>query len=133
LWTEVGYDFQYDIRTTDALYLKNEDGEFVRTVSGERVRDDRVDRTQINHAVRLFGGYENSLSDAVSFRTGLEYLQSVLVAGRWRLNWDIGLTAHLVQKLSLAATFSVRMDNDPLPGVRQTDTLSALSLVYTFF
>jgi putative salt-induced outer membrane protein len=60
-------------------------------------------------------------------------LQSVLEAQRWRLNWDTSLTALLVAKLSLSATFTLRFDNDPLPRVKHLDTLSSVNLVYRFF
>lgn len=129
LTAEAGYDFQFDLRSEDAVE---------RDEAGEPLLDDMMQTIplpsqRVTHAVRLAGGYVNNINEAVSFRTGLEYLQSVQEALRWRLNWDVGLTTTLLRSLALAATFNLRIDNDPLPGVRSIDTVTAVSLVYRFF
>lgn len=129
LTAEAGYDFQLDLRNEDAV---------VRDDAGEPILDDMMQTTslprqRVTHAVRLAGGYSNNINEAVTFRTGLEYLQSVQEALRWRLNWDVGLSTTLLRSLSLAATFNLRIDNDPLPGVRSIDTVTAVNLVYRFF
>lgn len=128
LTVEAGYDFQLDLRTEEAV---------VRDAAGQPVLDDgdviALARRRNTHAIRLAGGYVNTLSESLTFRTGLEYLQSVQDAVRWRINWDVGLTTTLLDSLALATTFNLRIDNDPLPGVREVDTVTALSLVYRFF
>ena len=55
------------------------------------------------------------------------------VARRWRLNWDNAFVTQLKERLSIALTFTVRVDNDPLPRVRKVDTITAFNLVYRFF
>jgi putative salt-induced outer membrane protein len=131
LWTEVGYDFQYDLRDPDATLQRDDDGRLVYDAQGNTIQI--VDRQKITHAVRLFGGYVNQLSDKVSFSTGLEYLQSVQEGRRWRINWDSAFAAQLQGRLSLALSFTVRVDNDPLPRVRKVDTIAAVSLLYRVF
>ena len=131
LWTEAGYDFQFDVRTPSARLARDEDGNLLYDASGNTIQV--ADSTRITHAVRLFAGYFNKINDAVSFATGLEYLQSVQVARRWRLNWNTALSTLLAKKLALAVTFTARIDNDPLPRVRKVDTITALNLVYRFF
>jgi putative salt-induced outer membrane protein len=131
LWTEAGYDFQYDLRDPDATLQRDDDGQLVYDAQGNPIQI--VERQKITHAVRLFGGYVNQLSEIVTFSTGLEYLQSVQEARRWRLNWDTAFAAQLKGRLSLALTFTVRVDNDPLPRVRKVDTVTALSLLYRVF
>ncbi len=126
---EVGYDFQYDVRSEDAV-VRDEAGVPVLDDSGAQMP---LPRTRITHAVRLAGGYVNTINEAVTFRTGLEYLQSVQEALRWRINWDVGLTTTLFRSLALATSFTLRIDNDPLPGVKSVDTVTAVSLVYRFF
>ena len=91
-----------------------------------------VERTRITHAARVAAGYSNNINDAVGFATELEYLQSLLEGQRWRLNWVSTFSTILVRKLSLSASFTLRMDNDPLPGVKHLDTISAVNLVYRF-
>jgi len=115
---ELGYDFQYDVRRDD-------------TIAESAAEGINVDKTEVDHSGRAFAGYENKLNQAVSFTTGLEYIQSITEAARWRLNWDVGLTSSIAESFSLAATFSLRYDNSPLPGIEKTDTITALSLVYT--
>ena len=115
---ELGYDFQYDVRRDE-------------TIAESAAQGINVDKTEVEHSGRAFVGYENKLNQAVSFVTGLEYIQSILEAERWRLNWDLGVTSSIAESFSLAATFSLRYDNSPLPGIEKTDTTTALSLVYT--
>jgi putative salt-induced outer membrane protein len=136
LWLEAGYDFQFDRRRQEAIFETRPvdpaapdptDPELAAT---ERVRlaDDRL----INHAVRLFVGYNNSLSDTVTFDTGLEYLQSVLVAGRFRVNWVNALAIQLAGRFGVAATFTLRYENQPLPTIRKLDTITAVLLTMRF-
>jgi putative salt-induced outer membrane protein len=120
LWGELGYDFQFDIRRQAAI-----DAAAV-AAPGEPP----LDRTKVTHSGRLFAGYSNQLNEAVSFTTGLEYLQSVTESKSFRLNWDAGLNSKIAGNFSLATTFSLRYDNNPLIGVKNTDTMTAVSLVY---
>jgi putative salt-induced outer membrane protein len=133
LWFEAGYDFQYDLRTDEARTLLDADGNPVLDMGGDTQLDPAIDKFQLNHAVRLFAGYSNKLSDKVSFDTGLEYLQSVIKADRLRLNYLAAINTQLVERFSLAVTFTLRYENDPLPNVRKLDTISAISLAYRFF
>jgi putative salt-induced outer membrane protein len=116
-WTEVGYDFQYDVRNDDVIAAA--------ALTGET-----VEKTDVQHSARLFLGYTNSLNEAVNFNTGLEYLQGIPETEKWRLNWDAGLTSSIGGNFSLALTFSLKYDHDPLPNVETLDTITALSLVY---
>ncbi len=118
LFAELGYDLQYDVRRDDTIAESALDGV-------------DVDKTEVRHSGRAFLGYDNKLNSAVSFSTGLEYIQAVTEAENWRVNWDVGLTSSISESFSLATTFSLRFDNNPLPGVEKTDTTTAVSLVYT--
>ena len=128
LWAEVGYDFQYDVRTDDAIIEKDDMGNPVLDAMGNTNRI--LPKTQNVHAARLFLGYSNRLSEKVSFDTGLEYLQSLLAGNTFRFNWDNALTTQLWGRLSLAATFTLRYENNPLPDVRKLDTITAMNLVF---
>lgn len=126
---EAGYDFQLDVRDPDSAVELTADGTPVYDTQGNFIP---LDRTRITHAARLAAAYNNTINDSVSFNTELEYLQSLLDAQRWRLNWVSGFSTVLVKKLSLSATFALRMDNDPLPGVKNVDTITSINLVYRF-
>ena len=89
--------------------------------------------SSVNHAVRAFVGYSNRLSDAVSFDTSLEYLQSVIVPERFRLIYLAALNSQLAERFSLALTFALRYEHQPLPHVRRLDTITGVSLAYRFF
>jgi putative salt-induced outer membrane protein YdiY len=115
LWFEVGYDFQFDVRRDEAIEIADDLGP-------------RPSKTLINHAVRAFAGYTNNLSEYVTFDTGLEYLQSVIVAKRFRLNWISALNVQLAKRFSLATTFTLRYENLPIPGVVRLDTITSLLL-----
>jgi len=117
LWAELGYDYQYDIRENAALRAAPADAP--------------IDKTEGRHSARGFLGYENNINEILRFNTGVEYIQSVQDGKNWRLNWDTGITSAISNSFSFATTFSLRYDNNPLTGVRNTDTTTALNLVYT--
>lgn len=115
-WGELGYDLQHDIRTEELLEASEED----------------LEDTATRHNARAFLGYSNTLNEHLTVATGLEYLQSVNEPEFWRLNWDLGLTSKIAESFSIATTFSLKYDSSPLPGVENTDTVTAINLVYTF-
>ncbi len=136
LWLEAGYDFQLDRRRQEAIFETRPveppapDPANPELAQTERVRlaDDQL----VNHAVRLFAGYNNSLSERITFDTGLEYLQSVLVARRFRVNWINALAIQLAGRLGVAVTFTLRYEHQPLPGIRPLDTITAVLLTMRF-
>lgn len=117
LWTELGYDYQFDLRRQEALNAAEEKGQF-------------LDKTQERHSTRAFLGYNGSINSMVGLTTGLEYLQGLPETKYWRMNWDLGVTSAIGSKFSLATTFSLRYDHTPLPGVKNTDTVTSVNLVY---
>ncbi|MCU0694061.1 MAG: DUF481 domain-containing protein [Polyangiaceae bacterium] len=118
LWTEAGYDLQYDVRR-DA------------DIEKARLEGTQVDKTLTRHNARLFLGYDNSLNQEVTFTTGLEYIQGLSETTNWRLAWDAGLTSNIADRFAVATTFSLRYDHNPLPDVKKTDAITAVSVVYT--
>ncbi len=127
VWSEFGYDFQYDRRREQARYVRDEAGVIQRDASGDPIK---IDKQAYRHAVRLFIGYTNKLDSRVSFDFGLEYLQSFLDARQIRVNADVSLLVQLAKRFSLGTTFTLKFDNDPLPGVKKIDTITAMSAVY---
>jgi putative salt-induced outer membrane protein len=113
LWGEIGYDLQYDVRRQEVLDA---------TPS--------LEKTETRSAVRLFAGAEQKFNDNVALNTGVEYLQGVGESKNWRLNWDAGLTSKVSDNFSLATTFTLRYDNNPLPNIKKTDTVTSVSLIY---
>lgn len=116
-WAEIGYDYQFELRREEAV------------VAGAAAGTP-IDRSDDQHAARLFLGYENNLSEAFAFDTGLEYLQPFTGTEGWRLNWNVGISSAIAGNFSLATTFLLRYDHDPLPGIEKTDYTTAVSLVY---
>lgn len=118
LWTELGYDYQYDVRLEDAIRTALEkDGLLLA-------------KTKSRHSGRAFLGYSNAVNEAVTIDTGIEYLQAVKQTKNYRINWNIALTSQIAGNFSIAAAFTLKYDHNPLPGVKTTDYLSSLSLVY---
>jgi putative salt-induced outer membrane protein len=117
-WVELGYDLQYDVRRAGAVRRARAEGA-------------QLDWTEMRHSGRAFLGYLNNLNEAVTFNTGLEYLQGLADTQYWRLNWDLGLTSNISSRFSVATTFSLRYDHAPLPGIKKTDTATAINLVYS--
>lgn len=120
LWAELGYDYQYDLRTADAIELAADQG----TILG---------KTKARHSARGFLGYHTSVNDNVSFDTGAEVLLGIPKTENWRLNWLSSLTAALDSRFSLGATFNLRYDHNPLPGVEKLDTVTSMNLICTLY
>ncbi len=131
LWFELGYDFQYDVRTRGSILLHDDAGNIVLDDVGRSSRI--LARTDSNHAVRLFAGYVNTLNSHLSLIAGAEYLQSVLDGEKFRMNFDVGVVTQLKDRLSLALTTTLRYDNAPLPEVERLDSLTSIQLSYRFF
>jgi len=126
LWGEIGYDLQHDARRDEA-----------RTDPDTGVV---APKTETRHSARLFLGYDNKLNKAVSVNLGAEYLQGLspyedAQTGNvnWRLNFDMGLTSKVGESLAIATSFSLKYDNSPLAGLEDTDTVTAISLVYDLY
>ncbi len=117
-WTEVGYDLQHDLRRESNINVAAAKGII-------------LDKTDTRNSTRLFLGYSGSINKTVSLTTGAEYLQGLADTTFWRFNWDAALSSAIAGRFSLATTFSLRYDHAPLPGVRTTDTITAVNLVYT--
>lgn len=117
LWSEIGYDLQYDIRRDEARETALAEGTY-------------LGKTATRHSARAFVGYSNALSDAVSVTTGLEYLQGLAESKNYRLNWDGSVNSAVGKGFSIATAVSVRYDHNPLPDVDKTDVVTSLSLVY---
>jgi putative salt-induced outer membrane protein YdiY len=116
-WGELGYDFQFDVRRDDAIRLP--DGT-------------RLDKTATDHSTRVYAGLTHAFNDNVNLTTGVEYLQSVIHATHYRINFDALFAAKLGGALALGAGFSARYDHAPLPDKKRLDTVSILSIIYSF-
>ena len=114
---ELGYDLQYDIR-------RDEDRLAVTPP---------IAKTRTLHDARAFLGYENKLYTEVSFVASLEYLQNFQTARLYRMIFDVGLKSTLRGRLAVAATYTMRYENLPLPGVERADSLASVALVYSLF
>jgi putative salt-induced outer membrane protein YdiY len=117
LVVEVGYDLQYDIR-------RDED---------RLATTPPIAKTRTLHDARAFLGYENKLYTEVSFVASLEYLQNFQTPELYRMIFDTGLKSTIRGRLAVAATYTMRYENLPLPGIVKADSLASVALVYTLF
>jgi putative salt-induced outer membrane protein len=125
---EGGYDLQYDVRR-DASRVQTPDPNAAPTAPALPL----LDKTKLQNNGRLFVGYDNKLYETVGFTSGLEYLQSLERLETYRLVFDIGLKSSIGGNFAIATTYTMRFENEPLPGVEQTDSIASVNLVYTLF
>lgn len=130
LWGELGYDFEHQINNNDARVLLDGDGKPVPFVNLPHSLV--TSKAFSDHSLRLFAGYKHAFNKEVTFSTGLEYLQSFVESTRYRLNFDALLAASLGAGFSIGVGFTARYDHDPLPGKKDLDTTTTLSLIYGF-
>jgi putative salt-induced outer membrane protein len=119
-WAELGYDLQYDLRRNAAIAVAAEKG----TILG---------KTKTRHSARGFVGYHTNVNEHVGFDTGAELLLGIPATENWRLNWLSSLTTALDSRFSLGATFNLRYDHNPLPGVEKLDTVTSMNLICTLY
>jgi putative salt-induced outer membrane protein YdiY len=120
LWGELGYDLQYDLRRNAAIAVAAEKG----TILG---------KTKSRHSARGFVGYHTNVNEHVGFDTGAELLLGIPETENWRLNWLSSLTTALDSRFSLGATFNLRYDHNPLPGIEKLDTVTSMNLICTLY
>ncbi|AKU95236.1 Peptide chain release factor RF-3 [Labilithrix luteola] len=125
---EIGYDFQYDIRASSALQQPPPEGSPPGTPPPPP-----ISKTQALHNSRLFLGYENKLRKEVALVSSVEYLQNFADLDKYRIIFDIGLKSNVSDSLAVATTYTLRYENQPLPGVEQSDSIASVNLVYTLF
>lgn len=118
-WGELGYDMQFDVRTRHALH------------STPPPDDQSI--TKLDHSIRAFVGFKHAFNDAVTFNTGIEYLQSVVESTRYRVNYEALLAAKLWGGLALGAGFNLRYDHHPVnDSIKNVDTQTVLSIIYSY-
>ncbi len=125
LWAEGGYDFQYDVRRNDARVQLDAMGV---QIPGAPL----LDKTSVNHSMRLFAGFKHAFNEEVTLSTGLEFLQSFTDTSHQWLNYDALFTAKVGAGLALGLGFGARYDSKPLPGKKDLDTTTTVSLIFAY-
>lgn len=121
LWTEIGYDFLFDLRRSDSLDIRDADGNVV----------ERLDDTEVVHSGRLFLGFEYAFNDSSKLSLGVEFMQGLSDTDIRRINGVAELSAKVANNLAIAFGFTERYDSAPLPGKEELDTITTVSIVYT--
>jgi len=117
LWTEVGYDLTVDVYDYDLLDTMGADP---ATLLAD----------QVIHSARVFLGYDNSVAENLTFRTGAEFLLNLdFDVFRTdpdgtqyngyediRLNWENALRINIVGSLLAELKFNMLFDNVPTFG-----------------
>jgi len=140
-WGEAGYDFQYDIRDSNDLDVINSMTMAVMDIPMTMIPE-TITRTASDHSARLFVGLRHAFNDAVTFSTGLEYLQSFAASKDpyntaatgtdYRINYDAIFAAKVGGGLSVGFGFTARYDHEPIPGKEALDTTTSVNLIYGF-
>jgi putative salt-induced outer membrane protein YdiY len=90
------------------------------------------DRTETDHNLRAYLGYEQRVDDRLKLLSGLEFYKSFVYEPSYRINWNVELQTQLSNSFSLAIGSTAMYNNAPLPGVKKFDVTTALNFVYTF-
>jgi putative salt-induced outer membrane protein len=125
LWLEAGYDLQYDVREDSARVPEDASGMPLSMAP-------LLPKTAVDHSIRLYAGFKHDFNEEVTLSTGLEYIQAVSDGTHHWLNYDALFAAKVGGGLALGLGFNARYDSDPLPGKKNTDTATTVSLIYSF-
>lgn len=128
-WGEVGYDITHD----DYAPLPNP-AFMIDPDTGDPV-DPSIppltpEGTAVVHSARLFVGYDNRLSEGLTYLGGLEGLINVEEPKDTRINLDNALRSKLGGNFQLELKFSLQYDNVPVPGAKKLDTQTIGSVIY---
>jgi hypothetical protein len=121
-WGELGYDYEFAYRLDSASIDQ-------MPPIRRKVADD---------SARVFLGFKHAFNKDVTLATGLEFLQGFVKSERdhldfdSRLNFDLLLAANLGAGLAIGVGFDSQYDRDPLPGFKDWDISSTVSLIYSF-
>ncbi len=138
-WGEIGYDITYD--NFDPERRLDPDQSELPTCMGVDAAtapdECLADGSQVVHAARLYLGYDNQLSEAVRFLTGIEALLNLQQVEDLRLNFDAALQTTIAGSLQVELKFKLLYDNVPAlradgTSFEKVDTLTTFSLIYTF-
>jgi len=128
-WVEAGYDFQHDIRRNESRRQFDPAKNLVVDGNGQAIL---LDKTLTDHSTRLYAGFRYAFNKEVTLTTGVEYLQSVVDTERYRFNYDGLFAAKVSGGLALGLGLSARYDHKPLAGKKDLDTVTTVSLIYSF-
>ena len=78
---------------------------------------------------RAFARYLLHLSSNSQFSQDLEYLRDFDVSDAYRVNSITALQSLINNHLALKASYEIKFDNEPPPGIRKTDTITSIALV----
>ena len=121
-WGELGYDYEFAYRLDSA--------------SIDMMPP--IHRKVADHSARAFLGFKHAFNKDVTLATGLEFLQGFVKSDidhldyDSRLNFDLLLAANLGSGLAIGVGFTSLYDRDPLPGFKDWDISSTVSLIYAF-
>jgi len=118
-WGEVGYDLTYDRYDYDLLPV-------------DPAMDPTLPDHQVTHSARLFVGYDNHMSENLTYLAGLEGLLNVEDLADLRLNWDNAVRTSIGGNFQAELKFSLLFDNVPVRSAKKLDTTTQLALIYTF-
>lgn len=117
LWSEIGYDFTYDNLHPDPLI----DPDTGLPLSG----------TANVHSARAFLGYDNQLNDFAVLLLGVEALFNVEDGEDVRLAFDAAFRSTIAERLQLELKFSLKFDNQPVPGAEEVDTTTRVNIIFS--
>lgn len=122
----VGAGLGYKVLAGPAHFLLGEAGV---TGTREETTDGR-DRDFLG--ARLFGKYEYRFTEKNRFSQSLEVLFDFDELDNWNVVSETALVSSLTGSLSLKASYVVKYDNEPVPGLKDTDAVLAVALVANF-
>ena len=130
IWVEAGYELLYDIRDDEAIIARDAAKQPILDAGGNPVR---LEKVRSLHSGRMFVGYSTEFSDAVTFVADIEYIQAISSLSLFRVNAAASVNAKIKAKWSIASTFTLNYENQPLPEKEPLDTRTSINLVYSFF
>ncbi len=94
---------------------------------------DSIDEESENLAIGTAGvAYRWHISETSVLSDEFRYIQAFESIDNWKLDQSVTLTAAITSVLSLKVANTIRYANEPVHGFETTDTITSLSLVFSF-
>ena len=95
--------------------------------------ESRVTGADLSSGSYLVGtAYKAKLSETAEFSDELRLTGLFSESDNWRVEHTVAVTTKLAAGLSLKVSNAIRFANDPPPGFKQTDSVTAVAVIAKF-
>lgn len=131
----VGLNNQYKLQTGGGYWFRDSELDKLKGELGvgytieERKNTSKGTSYEEYSSYRIYGKYEHNFSDTASFAHESEFLGNMEDSVDFEVNAITALTTVLNRNLSSKISYTLKYNNQPVPGFKKTDTIVTSALI----